>query len=195
MSDGVAEVEEVYGEEEDGKEKFLYPYEIQNLLVHSDSLLKILEEQYKPSRGVYDDLSVIIMQKPVVKIEKMILRQYDDRGRTIDNSKVHVIDDIDVIKTVYAEDDEFSLNLFDNNVNKMIDDYFGDTEYRSYFTEQASKVLRYLEEGGSPKIEDVFDFLQPYVDNCDWMQMLIYFKMFDLFTVDSMMGTIKRKDS
>lgn len=195
MSDGVAEVEEVYGEEEDGKEKFLYPYEIQNLLVHSDSLLKILEEQYKPSRGVYDDLSVIIMQKPVVKIEKMILRQYDDRGRTIDNSKVHVIDDIDVIKTVYAEDDEFSLNLFDNNVNKMIDDYFGDTEYRSYFTEQASKVLRYLEEGGSPKIEDVFDFLQPYVDNCDWMQMLIYFKMFDLFTVDSMTGTIKRKDS
>ena len=194
MSDGVAEVEEVYGEEDDGKEKFLYPYEIQNLLANSDNLLTILEEQYKPSRGIFDDLSVIIMQKQTVKIEKMIIRQYDDNGRTIDNSKVHVIEDIDIVKTVYAEDDEFSLNLLDKEATQMLEKYFGDTEYKSYFIEQTSKVLRYLEDGGSPKIEDVFDFLQPYVDESDWMQLLIYFNKFELFTVDSMKGILTRKE-
>ena len=194
MSDGVAEVEEVYGEEDDGKEKFLYPYEIQNLLANSDNLLTILEEQYKPSRGIFDDLSVIIMQKQTVKIEKMIIRQYDDNGRTVDNSKVHVIEDIDIVKTVYAEDDEFSLNLLDKEATQMLEKYFGDTEYKSYFIEQTSKVLRYLEDGGSPKIEDVFDFLQPYVDESDWMQLLIYFNKFELFTVDSMKGILTRKE-
>jgi hypothetical protein len=72
MCDGVAEVEDLLGYEKEEREKFLYPYEVCRLLKNSDKLLQILEEQYKPMNCIYDDLSVIIMQKPVVKIEKMI---------------------------------------------------------------------------------------------------------------------------
>lgn len=195
MSDGVAEVEELYGEEEDGREKFLYPYEVQKLLANSDNLFEIIEEQYKKSRGVFDDLSIIIMQKQIVKIEKMIIREYDDKGRTVDNSKVHIIDDIDVIKTVFTEDDEYSINLLDERTNKVLEERFGDTEYRFFFIEQTSKIIRYLEDGGSPKIEDLRDFLNPFVEDDDWYQLCIYFRTFDLFIIDSMSGTIKRKES
>jgi hypothetical protein len=205
VSDGVAEV--ICGEDDAEREKFLYPDEIDNLLKHSNSLLGILEEQYKPIKGIYDDLSVIIMQKPVVKIDKMILRQYDEKGRTIANSKVHVVGELDTVEAPVVEErqtnnveldaaeNEYSLNLLDEETNKKIEKYIKDIGYRAFFIEQASKVLQHLEKSGTEKLDKMFSLLQPYVDEDDWELMLKQFSMLKLFVIDEKKGTMSRKES
>jgi hypothetical protein len=204
VSDGVADV--ICGEDDADREKFLYPDEIDNLLKHSNSLLGILEEQYKPIKGIYDDLSVIIMQKPVVKIDKMILRQYDEKGRTIANSKVHVVGELDTVEAPVVEErqtnnveldaaeDEYSLNLLDEETNKKIEKYIKDIGYRAFFIEQASKVLQHLEKSGTEQLDEMFVLLQPYVDEDDWKLMLKQFSKLKLFVIDKKKGTMSRKE-
>lgn len=207
MCDGVAEVEDLLGYEKEEREKFLYPYEVCRLLKNSDKLLQILEEQYKPMDGIYDDLSVIIMQKPVVKIEKMILRQYDERGRTISNNKVHVVGDLDTIETTVVEEktpvmisiadeeDHFTLNLLDAESNKKVEKYLKDAEYRAFFAEQVSKILQHLDKSGTVKLETMYDALQPYIDQDDWKLLLKQASKLKLLVVDKKKGIILRKEN
>lgn len=205
VSDGVADV--ICGEDEGAREKFLYPDEIDNLLKHSGKLFDILEEQYKPAKGIYDDLSVIVMQRPVVKIDKMILRQYDEKGRTIANSKVHVVGQLDTVEIPVVEErqtnnveldaaeNECSLNLLDEETNKKIEKYIKDIGYRAFFIEQASKVLQHLEKSGTEKLDKMFSLLQPYVDEDDWKLMIKQFSKLKLFVIDKKKGTLSRKES
>ena len=205
VSDGVADV--ILGEDEEEKEKFLYPDEINNLLQNSGNLLSILEEQYKPIKGIYDDLSVIIMQKPVVKIEKMILRQYDEKGRTISNNKVHVVGDLDTVETPVVEEktpvtisiadaeDQFTLNLLNAESNKKVEKYLKDDEYRAFFVEQVSKILQYLDKSSTVKLETMYDALQPYIDQDDWKLLLKQASKLKLLVVDKKKGIILRKEN
>ena len=205
VSDGVADV--ILGEDEEEREKFLYPDEINNLLQNSGNLFSILEEQYKPIKGIYDDLSVIIMQKPVVKIEKMILRQYDEKGRTISNNKVHVVGDFDTVETPVVEEkttvmisiadaeDQFTLNLLDAESNKKVEKYLKDDEYRAFFVEQVSKILQYLDKSSTVKLETMYDALQPYIDQDDWKLLLKQASKLKLLVVDKKKGIILRKEN
>ena len=205
VSDGVADV--ILGEDEEEREKFLYPDEINNLLQNSGNLLSILEEQYKPIKGIYDDLSVIIMQKPVVKIEKMILRQYDEKGRTISNNKVHVVGDLDTVETPVVEEktpvtisiadaeDQFTLNLLNAESNKKVEKYLKDDEYRAFFVEQVSKILQYLDKSSTVKLETMYDALQPYIDQDDWKLLLKQASKLKLLVVDKKKGIILRKEN
>ena len=204
VSDGVADV--IIGEDEDAKEKFLYPDEIDNLLKNSDKLLYILEQQYKSIRGIYDDLSVIIMQKPVVKIEKMILRQYDEKGRTVSNSKIHPVGDLDTVAAVAVEeqggtavevkpvDEAYSLNLLSADANKKIERYIKDSDYRAFFIEQASKILQHLEKKENEKLDVVYALLQPYVDEDDWRLILTKISKLKLFVIDTKRGIIAKEN-
>lgn len=205
VSDGVADV--ILGEDEEEREKFLYPDEINNLLQNSGNLLSILEEQYKPIKGIYDDLSVIIMQKPVVKIEKMILRQYDEKGRTIANNKVHVVGDLYTVETTVVEEktpvtisiadaeEHFTLNLLDAESNKKVEKYLKDDEYRAFFVEQVSKILQHLDKSGTVKLETMYDALQPYIDQDDWKLLLKQASKLKLLVVDKKKGIILRKEN
>ena len=205
VSDGVADV--ILGEDEEEREKFLYPDEINNLLQNSGNLFSILEEQYKPIKGIYDDLSVIIMQKPVVKIEKMILRQYDEKGRTISNNKVHVVGDLDTVETPVVEEkttvtisiadaeDQFTLNLLDAESNKKVEKYLKDDEYRAFFVEQVSKILQHLDRSSTVKLETMYDALQPYIDQDDWKLLLKQASKLKLIVVDKKKGIILRKEN
>ena len=205
VSDGVADV--ILGEDEEEREKFLYPDEINNLLQNSGNLLSILEEQYKPIKGIYDDLSVIIMQKPVVKIEKMILRQYDEKGRTISNNKVHLVGDLDTVETPVVEEkttvmisiadaeDQFTLNLLDAESNKKVEKYLKDDEYRAFFVEQVSKILQHLDRSSTVKLETMYDALQPYIDQDDWKLLLKQASKLKLLVVDKKKGIILRKEN
>lgn len=186
-SDGVADV--IVGEDAEEKEKFLYPDEINNLLQNADKLFNILEEQYKPIKGIYDDLSVIIMQKPVVKIEKMILRRYDGEGRTVDNVKVHAVAGLDTVET------DFTLNLLDVKSRQKVEKYIKDEDYRAFFTEQVSKILQHLEKAGDVKLDIMFEALQPYVDSDDWYLLLKQASKLKLFSVDSKKGIIRIRES
>ena len=206
VSDGVADV--ILGEDEEEREKFLYPDEINNLLQNSGNLLSILEERYKPIKGIYDDLSVIIMQKPVVKIEKMILRQYDEKGRTVSNSKIHPVGDLDTAAAVAVEeqggtavevepveaDEAYSLNLLSADANKKIERYIKDSDYRAFFIEQASKILQHLEKKESEKLEVVYALLQPYVDEDDWRLILTKISKLKLFVIDTKRGIIAKEN-
>ena len=205
VSDGVADV--ILGEDEEEREKFLYPDEINNLLQNSGNLFSVLEEQYKPIKGIYDDLSVIIMQKPVVKIEKMILRQYDEKGRTISNNKVHLVGDLDTVETPVVEEkttvmisiadaeDQFTLNLLDAESNKKVEKYLKDDEYRAFFVEQVSKILQHLDRSSTVKLETMYDALQPYIDQDDWKLLLKQASKLKLLVVDKKKGIILRKEN
>ena len=205
VSDGAEDV--ICGEDGDAREKFLYPDEIENLLKNSGNLYSILENDYKPIKGIYDDLSIILMQKPSVNIKKIVLRQYDEEGRTISNSKIHELEASKTIEepcseiiendrssATLPEADGYSLNLLDSEANERIARYIVDLDYRAYFIEQASKVQQYLDKSKAEHLDKMFALLQPNVDEDDWQLLLRQFSKLRLFSVDRAKKLISKKE-
>jgi hypothetical protein len=199
-------------DEDNQSEKHVNVWEIVDIINSGSRLDLLLEEQYKPLKRVSDDdLSLIVLTKPKVFISSLVIREYDDRGKTINNKKTHKFDkQIEV--GVFLQSDEgtkniaesiqpnlkveydYSLNLFDVESNKKIEKYIKDSRYRVFFIEQASKILQHLEKAKIERLDSVFALLQPYVDEDDWELMLKQFSKLKLFVIDKKKGTITRKE-
>ena len=162
------------------------------------------ENDYKPIKGIYDDLSIILMQKPSVNIKKLVLRQYDEEGRTIYNSKIHELEaskkseepcsEINRSSATLPEADGYSLNLLDSEENDRIARYIVDLDYRAYFIEQASKVQQHLDKSKAEQLDKMFALLQPNVDEDDWQLLLRQFSKLRLFSVDQTKKLIFKKE-
>jgi serine/threonine protein phosphatase PrpC len=201
-SDGVAEV--LVGEDDEENVRFLYADEIANLLTHPTELYGILEKQYKPMKGIYDDLSVIVMQKPDFKIESVVLRQYDVEGRTVANERTESLATIEINpvisqksieepETETGEGDRF-VSVFGEKMKARVEKYSDDPSYTDYFMEQAVKIHHHLEGKDSESLDRMLAILHPYVDADDWSVLLKQLSKLRLFTVDKRKKLIRRKE-
>lgn len=200
-SDGVAEV--LVGEDDEDGVKFLYADEIANLLTHPTELCGILENQYKPMRGIYDDLSVIVMQKNDFDINHIVLREYDSDGRTINNArkdrleaisiKPIILEKIEAVES-YESDTERFVEIFGEDAKAKLVKYSSDPSYADYLMEQALKIHQHLEKKESESLDRMLAILHPYVDQDDWRVLLKQLSKLKLFTVDKRKKLILRKE-
>ncbi len=189
-SDGVGDV--ICGEDLENSEKFLFPDEIIALAQVPDRLYEVLEEQYKPLEDIYDDLSIALLQRETVTIDRIILREYDSEGRTVANSFEQAVS-----LPAPERHDSFSLNLLDAFAAERVERYFsdiGDEEYRAFFVEQASKLLRKLESTPSLSFDEAFRLLQPFIDEDDWLLLRRQFSILELFDINEDDQTVKAKE-
>ena len=202
-SDGVADG--LVGCDSKTFDQVLLPDMVKDLLQGNDRLEEILEQTYKRFSG--DDLSVIIMQKPTVEIKAVVLRQYDEDGRTIANDKVRLIafdgpeaptveggpQNTDEVTDVEAEEE---ITLTEGQTSR-IKSYFGNSanECIEFLTNSAITVKRYLKKNKNGSLEAVRELLRPYAEDDEWKLLLAQFSKLDLFNVDRENGTISEKES
>lgn len=215
VSDGVADV--ICGSDEDDREHFLFPDEISNIL-NSKSLTQLLEEQYKPIKGIYDDLSIVEMHSPVVRIDAIAIREYDQTGRTIANQKLHRLPESivyqitttvpsAVINAVELEPEisideridkclEILKKYYDKDMIERLQAYFGDDqsdpEYYPFFLEQIVEIMKSVGKKESVGLDSVFKDLQPLVEEDDWELIQKHITFLKLFVINKQEKTIRR---
>ena len=69
----------------DGDEKYIKPSEMDKVIKHINDPLPLLEKYKKMEK---DDLSIIMLKSREPSYEMVVLREYDQNGKTINNSKL-----------------------------------------------------------------------------------------------------------
>lgn len=173
---------------EDDLTKFLYIDEISYLINNSLNLEDVLNNKYKNYKGVYDDLSVCLMTKNKVKIDNIIIREYDDKGQTINNTKKQKIDLEQLAQDLINEEQtdnkqDIKVDL-PKEIDELINKYTQDDEYRICLKINTSKMIDIMKEYTSISFDNLLTKLRPNIDELDLLQMCIYWQKLKLFRCD-----------
>lgn len=213
-SDGLADV--LIGE--DGNFKFADLDETE-LLFTSKNLFEVLEEQYKPLSGIYDDLSVATLRRSKVQITGVVFREYDENGLTVSNTNIKKVSDVhtisDPIETVISREEptieeKIIITNKEDNKNK-IDDSIGKIELPKDIIEkindlikresnvkemliiQTKKARLLLKDRRKMTFDELFECLKPDIDEQDFRQIKLYWEKIKPFEIDGTNGTIEMR--
>ena len=206
----------------DGKEQYIEPSEMDEVIKHINDPLPLLEE-YKKRES--DDLSIIMLKSREPSYEMVVLREYDQNGKTINNSKLvpkeelyieeeEALDQELSTNTVTLltkeeleednSDDEyikeclefggFTKNLFSKEETEKIKEYLDDEEYFPYFLEQASNIKEHLENGGDGMFSTIRSMLGDLVDDEDFKLLIEKISYLKLFYIDRINKIISKDE-
>lgn len=165
VSDGVADV--IVGKET--LEAFLYVDEINTLISKKDNLLDVLENMYRPMKGIWDDLSIALMDTGKVSINNIIVREYDELGHTINNSKTIFVNNEENLESNHDIDIELSESIFG-----AIDEYIEDIERKEFILGVTKKLNVIFANEKKLKLNKLKEKLSAFLDELEIEQVLLY---------------------
>ena len=179
-SDGVSDV--IIGVD-NNTEKFIYPDEVKNIINNEENLISILEKQYKSYRGIYDDLSIVLMRRENVDLKGIIIREYNNTGKTIANEKKQLIEKREENEEDFNDirENEFVLN--EEWLNK-INTFISDETFKNLFIKYVSIIVQTLEVNKQESFAYFQKLFSKEIDEYDFHRILIYAEVLDLFDIN-----------
>lgn len=193
----------------DLNKKFIYPEDVY-VIFKKDDLFDILEKQYKPMRGIFDDLSISVMHKNDLEIKGLVMREYDSHGVTIRNNVVENVniseieeqykdeiteDTVSSIPTIQSVEETHIFDIvLDQKYIDALNKYIkNDNNKLTNVLEMSSKTYEYLKAKKIASFNEIVKLLEPHVELIDVQMYAAYWDKIKLFDVDRRKEIVKMR--
>lgn len=205
VSDGLGDA--IVGTDNDSK--FIYAEDADHISKQRD-LLSSLEQHYRPMKGIFDDLSVAVMKKENVAIRGIVLRKYNESGKTVSNNTVVTInldeaeqEDTHLEATNSPDNhtstldsqstDEFALPFDETYVDHLKKYIKNDDLKLETVIKATSKVYGFLKAKKQATFDEIAAVLKPDAEVIDVKMYASYWNKIKIFDVDSHKGIVKMR--